>query len=300
MTISKFKLEDISKIERLIKLSDSHALIPDEYIPWETDVKESIYMPNHIISLQGHPLFDTLTSQEIKELGRYELAQVMRSYAWSEGMACMIFNRRLLKLDPTSIEYQYLVKELIEEFRHQDMFGRAIRLIGAEPVKSTWFHNILSKLHVKFLPKSYLFLSVVAIELVTDIYGDVLRKDENVFLPIRKVSELHHIEEGRHIYYTKLWLKHYLDNASFFKRTTYSLLVATSILFMRSMYVRVENFEKIGIENPKKYAKAAKRQLKKKFGAKMLGDLMKFVDDFNGFNLITKPFWKLILNAKFK
>lgn len=289
---------DIAQIERLIKLSETHPLLPDSYIPWDTPERKTPLMPEESVSLHGHPLYNELTEVQKRELGRREMVQVMWSYAWSEGLACVIFNRRLLQISPTSLEYRYLVKELIEEFRHQDMFSRAVQLLGTEPAMQPRWARALASLHLRFMPMSALFISVLAIELVTDMYGKKIRRDEAVYLPLRKVSELHHIEEGRHIHYTKLWLKHYLEGIGFLKRTWYSLIVMGNIWFMRSLYVRKSSFKAIGVAKAGQFAKAARRRLKVKFADYCYDESVPFVKSFGGFNFITRPLWKAALNVK--
>lgn len=289
--------EDYPKVERLIRLSETHPVLPDTFIPWDTEEGDALFMPEELVSLQGHPLYNELNPVQKRELGRMEIAQVMHSYAWSEGLACFIFNKHLLKISAHSIEYRYLLKELIEEFRHQDMFSRTVQLLKVAPVPSSWFHKFLGNLHVRWMPAKTQFMSVLAIELVTDIYGKLTRSSEEVFLPIRKVSELHHIEEGRHIYYTKLWLRHCTEKAGFIARTWYSLVVLSNILFMRSMYVRQAHFEALGVNNPRKFTLAARKNLKMKFGAHCLQDAIALVEGFRGFNFISRPLWRYYLNA---
>ena len=123
------------------------------------------------------------------------------------------------------------------------MFARAIRLLNGKKIRLSKFHQFVGRFHSRYMPASYQFISVLAVELVTDIYGKMIRKSPAVFEPIRKVSELHHIEEGRHIHYTKIWMKHYTDNAGFLKRTAFSIVVLLNIWYMRSLYVTKENFE---------------------------------------------------------
>ena len=289
---------DIEKIERLIKLSETHPVLPDSFIPWETPQGNAPFIPEESLSLQGHPLYEILGPFQRRELGRLEMAQVMWSYAWSEGLACIIFNKRLIKLNPTSLEYRYLVKELIEEFRHQDMFARAVKMLNVDPIKQPHWAKVLAWLHVHFMPVSAQFISVLAIELVTDMYGRRVRRDEHVYLPLRKISELHHIEEGRHIHYTKMWLDHYLKKANAIQRTFYSLIVLANIVFMRSLYVRLDFYRQIGLTNPDHYARAARQQLKKKFGTYCYDEAIPFVKSFNGFNFITRPLWRRFLKVK--
>lgn len=290
---------DLEKVERLIKLSETKPLIPDEFVPWHVEEDEDVqFMPEHLISLQGHELYDSLSSEQKRELGRMELGQVMYSYGWSEGLACVIFNKRLIKLNPETHEYRYLVNELIEEFRHQDMFAKAVRKVNVNTYKASRIHRMVGWIQLNLMPVSVMFISVLSVELMTDIYGKMIRRDPKVFEPIRKVSELHHIEEGRHVQYTKMWLKHYLDNSNFLLRTLYSIVVMWGVLFMRTLYVREEIFEKLGVDSPKKYTKAAKENLKKKMGEQCLPDVISFVKSFDGFNFITRPIWKSVLNAK--
>ncbi len=178
------------------------------------------------------------------------------------------------------------------------MFAKAIRLLNGKKIQLSWFHRFIGRFHSRYMPASYQFISVLAVELVTDIYGKMIRKSPEVYEPIRKVSELHHIEEGRHIHYTKLWLKHYTDKAGFLKRTAFSIVVLLNIWYMRSLYVTKENFEAIAVTDASTYAAAARKQLKYKFGAAYLDEIIEFVQEFNGFNFITKPLWKRILAAK--
>src|SRR5687768_6208635 len=134
--------EDIEKVERLIKLSETAPLLPEVYVPWHImERPEEVFMPATLISLEGHPLYDTLSAEQKKELSRREIAQVMYSYGWSEGLACYFFNQRILKLPPDSIEYRYLIKELIEEFRHQDMFSKIVMKLGVSPAPPSWIHK---------------------------------------------------------------------------------------------------------------------------------------------------------------
>lgn len=289
---------DIEKVERLIQLSETNPVLPDEFVPWHIHEQGEPLMPEEIVSLYGHPLYNSLTDEQKRELGRHEVVQVMYSYAWAEGLACYIFNKRLLKIPPDSVEYRYLVKELIEEFRHQDMFAKAIRLLNGRKIKLSRFHRFIGRFHSTYMPASFQFISVLAVELVTDVYGKLIRKSPLVYEPIRKVSELHHIEEGRHIHYTKIWLKHYTDKAGFMKRTAFSIVVLLNIWYMRSLYVTKQNFEAIAVTDAALFAKTARKHLKQKFGAVYLNDIIEFVQEFNGFNFITKPLWRSILAAR--
>lgn len=288
-----------SLVERMIQISKEKPLLPETFIPWSDIADEkTLYMPDKMVSLEGHALWDSLTREQKTELGKLEVVQVMYSYAWSESLACYFFNRHLLTLNPDSVEYRFLIREIIEEFRHQEMFGMAIRKLERVPLLPTRLHRIFGNITVRMLPSSMVFMSVLSIELMADVYAKAFRKDPAVFSVIRKSSELHHIEEGRHIFYTEKWLEKYTRNAGFFKKTMYSLLVMFNIYFMRTLYVKKDFFNKLGVNDSTAYYKAALENYNKKFAKFALQSALEFVQSFDGFNFITRPIWRRVLKVK--
>jgi P-aminobenzoate N-oxygenase AurF. len=295
-TTASFSTETV---ERLIRISKEKPLLPETYVPWHLPVAETDrYLPDQLISLHGHPLWQELSPQQQRELGRHEVVQVMYSYAWSEGLACLFFNRHLLTLPPESAEYRFLLRELIEEFRHQEMFGGVIAHLSGKPVPPTGMHRFWGNWTVRNMPADTVFMSVLAIELMTDVYGKHIRRDQRVYEVLRKTSELHNIEEGRHIHYTKLWLERFTLGAGFMKRSWYSILVLLNLYFMRTLYVKTEIFERLGVPQPKRFARAAAENLKTKLGGACLGEVVEFVQSFRGFNWLTRPLWRWAMNVQ--
>lgn len=287
------------KVERLIKISKQNPLLPESFIPWDT-VLESHHelMPKVLLSLSGHALFETLTYEQQRELARAEIAQVMYSYAWSEGLACLFFFRHLVTIkDNTSPEYRYLLIEAYEECRHQQMFSMVVEKLQVKPLPPRLIHRMAASFATKFLPADMMFMSVLAIELVTDVYGTAMRQGKDVYPVLAKISQLHNIEEGRHIHFTEMLLERYTKKAGLIRRSIYSIVICLNIYFMRTMYVRKEIFKKIGVDSGKYYP-AAYKGLREKFGQECLGRALEFTNSFKGLNWFTKLFWRKLLNAK--
>src|SRR6185312_6820899 len=135
----------------------------------------------------------------------------------------------------------------------------------------------------------------VSIELVTDVYGTHARRSPNIYPVLKKMFDLHNIEEGRHILFTKNLLKDYAAKAGYIKRTLYSYVIMFNILFVRTMYVKREIYERIGIDNPEKTFEMASANFKKKFAETCLNDITKFVDSWGGFNRLTRWAWRSVL-----
>jgi hypothetical protein len=289
---------ETAAIERLIRISREKPLLPEVYVPWNNALEsDEVYLPNQFISLHGLPAYERLSDVQKKDLARHEVVQVMYSYAWSESLFCLFMNRYLLTLTPDNIEHRFLLRELIEEFRHQDMFSMAIEKLDGKPIHAGWHHRFWGKLTVKFMPHPWVFMSALAVEQIADIYGKEMRRDPKVFSVLQKVSELHHIEEGRHIYFTEQLLKRYTDNAGILKRSWYSCIMALNIHFMRTMYVKQEIFERIGAENPKQLFRIARKNYHRKFSAVCLDSAIHYVHSFKGFNRFTRFFWRTLLEA---
>ncbi|MDB5130093.1 diiron oxygenase [Mucilaginibacter sp.] len=290
---------DTSEVERLIKISREHPLLPETYIPWQLEpMPDDIFLPELLTSLQGLEIYDTLTPTQKLELGRHELVQVIASYAWGEGLFCVFMTRHLLTLSADKVEHQFLLRELIEEFRHQEMFAQAIAKLGGKPIPQNGVHKFLGEFSNKYLPADYLFMGSVAVELVTDVYGNHARKSPTVYPVVKKMFDLHNIEEARHILFTKSLLKTYAAKAGYIKRTMYSYIILFNILFVRTMYVKREIYERIGITNPDAVYKIAANNFKQKFADTCLKDIIDFVDEWKGFNTATRWAWRLLLNAK--
>jgi len=290
---------DVKEVERLIKISREHPLMPETYIPWQDEPKPGdIFLPEVLASLQGLDIYDTLTPTQKLELGRHELVQVIYSYGWGECMFCLFMTRHMLTLQPDNVEHKFLIRELIEEFRHQEMFTQAIAKLGGSPLPQTRMHKFIGMFSNKYLPADYLFMGSVSVELVTDIYGNYARKNPQVYNVLRKMFDLHNIEEGRHILFTKALLKSYSAKAGYIKRTLYSYVILVNIYFIRTMYVKKEIFERIGLQDPDKAYKLAYQNYKTKFADNCLKDIIKFVDEWKGFNGATRWAWRWLLGAK--
>jgi len=290
---------EVQEIERLIKISKERPLMPETYIPWQQEPEANdIFLPEILTSLYGLEIYNTLTPGQKLELGRHELVQVIASYAWGECLFCLFMTRHILTLPLDNVEHRFLLRELIEEFRHQEMFGQAINKLGGKPIKQSGLHQFFGEFSNKYLPADYLFMGSVSVELVTDIYGNYARKAPNIYPVLKKMFDLHSIEEARHIIFTKSLLKTYAAKAGYVKRTLYSYVILFNILFVRTMYVKKEIFERIGLENPDKVYKLAAKNFKKKFAEKCLADIIEFVVSWRGFNTATRWAWRWILGAK--
>jgi hypothetical protein len=290
---------DVKEVERLIRISKEKPMLPETYVPWHEEPKpEEVFLPEKLNSLEGLALYETLTPFQKLELGRHEIVQVLYSYAWGEGLFCLFLSKYILTLKPTDVEYRFLLRELIEEYRHQEMFAQAIQKLNGDPIKPSRIHRFIGLFTAKYLPVDFLFMGSLSVELVTDTYGDKTRKHPSSYLVLRKVFDLHSIEEGRHIYFTKNLLKRYSDKAGYIRRSIYSFVILLNIYFIRTLYVRKEIYRRVGLENPDAAYKIASKNYKNKFAEIGLTGVVDFVKSWNGFTGATRWAWRLLMGVK--
>lgn len=290
---------DVAAIERLTRISIENPLLPETYVPWSTKpTAEERFLPESFVSVQGLPVFDQLTKDQVREIERHEAVQFMYSYAWSEALAVKFLSRELARLKAGTAETKFMYREIIEETRHQEMFGRGIEVIQGIPILPTGHHFFWSKVSTRYLPSSIMFMIMIAGELVADSIGREVQKDQKVYLVLRKISELHQIEEGRHIYFAKKYLEDYTKRAGLIMRTIYCSMMAIHIYFMMTMYVKKEIFERAGIANAGRVYKAARKNYRIKFSKVCLGSAIAFAKDFRGFNPVSKLVWRWLLKAQ--
>jgi len=287
------------KIERLNQLSQSNALDPDTYIPWDLKIEDSlVIMPNHLFSLYETDLISTLSINQIRELQKWELSQVMSVYAWSESMACLVFNEMLFEHMPNSEIGKYLVNMSIEEYRHQKMFTRIVDNIGVGSRRYSKFHYWTAKFYTKAFSTQTKFVAILAIEQVSDMYGRHLRRDSKVSEILHKACELHSIEEGRHMAFQKICIDQFITKKSIATRSILSVYMALTIWFMRTQYIKLCFFEEVGLPNPKLYHRIAQKNYRRLFGEYCVADSMQYANSIGLMNGFTRFFWKIILKAK--
>jgi hypothetical protein len=292
---------DSIAIERLIKISIDNPLMPETYVPWNNKLQDNEHvLPDHLVSLHGLEEFDGLTKQQLDEIRQHEVVQFMYSYAWGEGLLNAFLTRQIYNMPPESAEFRFIIREVIEESRHQEMFLRAIRELNGDPLPPTRAHSFWGRFASKWFPGPWFFLVAISSELVADEYGRHVQNDPKMYSVLHKIAELHQIEEGRHITFAKKYLEQHFTGAGFVRRSVYSIIMALNIYFLRTMYVRAAIFERAGVKNADAVFKKAKKHYSGKFAGYCLESSVEFAKQMNGINWLTRPLWNRLLKTNLK
>ena len=113
-------------LKNLTNLSRDTSHSFEDFFQWDKYSRDDgeYFMSPELLSLYGTTILDTMTPEQIRELSRLEAIQVLYLYAYTESVMCLYLARHLVKSDFGSEEHTFILREQIEEYRHQDMFLR--------------------------------------------------------------------------------------------------------------------------------------------------------------------------------
>jgi hypothetical protein len=117
-----------------------------------------------------------------------------------------------------SPEYRYAMHELLEEARHSMMFQELINRTGAEPRPVVGFDELMDN-RIAHLGRTFpelFFFAVLGGEIFIDQQNrELLRQPKDQVHPlVRRVMQIHVIEEARHVCFAENYLREHLPHCS--------------------------------------------------------------------------------------
>lgn len=171
------------------------------------------------MSLYGTPLYKMLSPAQIRELGRLEAIQIIYLYAYTESVMCLYLARHLVGSEFGSGEHAFLLREQIEEYRHQDMFLRGLEILGLDFEPMSKWTKWWTSFEALILPKRYFFLLQITIELISREVGKACFQDPNLHPLVRDLCLMHEREEALHIAFSDQYIAKHFAGAGFLART---------------------------------------------------------------------------------
>lgn len=202
-------------IQSLTQISRQSSQAFEEFFDWSKYRKDDgeYYMPPELLSLYGTSLYDTLDHDQIRELSRIEVIQIIYLYAYTESVMCYYMARHLVKSDFGSEEHAFILREQFEEYRHQDMFLRGLQILGMDFKPMSRFTKWWTGLEAILLPSKIFFLLQITIELISREVGRTTFSDTRIHPLVRDLCLMHEREEARHITFSDLYLHERYNNA---------------------------------------------------------------------------------------
>lgn len=288
----------MQKIEKLTQISREKSIFFENYINWDDykniQIKNNYFLDEKLISIFWSEIYDKLSEEQKKELSLLEFCQNIYLYSYWESIMCVFMSKFLLNFDIWSPYYNFILREQIEEYRHQEMFEKTLKILSNKQIKiPSFWKNIWT--FCTYLPINYFLLLQLSIEIISWDFWRKNIENKEIHSLVRKICEIHEIEESRHIEF----VLHYLDEnfswANIFSRTFWWIIIILNIFFINNYYFSKNHYEKVWIKDIKWAYKYAKTNWKKNKYKNIWSK--RWLDFLNHYKLITplnKCIFKLI------
>jgi hypothetical protein len=241
--------------ERLLNGSVKKSYAPIVDIDWDAPLDpDKFFLPPKTISLYGTPLWEKMTRAERIELSRQELVNTLSAGIWFENILNQALLRKMMHQDPTAPATHYELTELGEETRHMVMFGKAIALVGAKPVRPRLYQRIIINALPLTFRGSLLWVAALIGEEIFDSLQRQMMDDAELQPVVQRLMRIHVSEEARHIQFARDGLRKRVPNMGRINRLWVSNLNGVGGLFFRHLFSNRVQYRRVGLD-----ARAARR-----------------------------------------
>jgi hypothetical protein len=146
-----------------------------------------------------------------------------------------------LKLPNGAPEYRYCLHEVIEEGQHSLMFQEFVNRSGLPIPGLPWWMQVGSRAVVGFarrFPELFFLFVLGGEEPIDHVQREQLRTQQFAHPLVRRISQVHIMEEARHLAFARAFLRHHVPKLSRWKRLL--LQIRTPLLFGQMARVMME------------------------------------------------------------
>ena len=186
--------------DRLLRSTAARSYDPELDIDWSAPPEPGkLFLPEHRSTLYGTPLWDRLTPDQRRELGKHEAASVAGFGIWLECILMRLLAKQAYEEDPATRHVQYALAELAEECRHSTMFAKMIEWLGVPYYRPSRRVHTLGRLLTTAAHGPGMWGAILIGEEITDRYQREMVADGSIQPLVQMVNRIHIVEEARHI-----------------------------------------------------------------------------------------------------
>jgi len=234
---------------RLLVSSAHSSFDPAEDLDWAADLEPGRpSMPLHRVSLYGTRLWDGLTPEQRVTLADHEMSSIMQVGLWFELILMQMLLRYAYDLDIRTPHAQYALTEIGDETRHSVMFARAAEKLATPRYTASPRLHALGRLYKATAGGPAMFAPVLVAEEITDRLQREIMADEGAQPLIRGTSQIHVVEEARHVRYAREELVRIMPKLSRGELARHRLVTATVSYLLANALVDPAVYRSVGIE----------------------------------------------------
>jgi hypothetical protein len=208
-------------------------------------------------SLYGTPLWDGLTDRQRVTLTVHEICSISGVGIWFECLLMQLVLRDVYGDDPAQPHVQWALTEIADECRHSVMFARTAQKLGVPSYQPPPAILRLGRVFAATGDGPSAYAAILVAEEILDIFQRDLVKDERVLPLIRGVSQIHVVEEARHMRFAREEIARRTPELNFLQLRKHRTVVASVAAIVAENLVQPQVYAAVGLD-PRKAAAAAR------------------------------------------
>ena len=173
-------------------------------IDWAAPIPTQLYgLSPEWSTLYGTPLWDSLDREQRVTLTVHEYCSMSGVGIWFECLLMQLMLRDIAGDDPALPHVQWALTEIADECRHSVMFARTAQTFGAPSYQPPPSIQRLGKAFAARGDGPAAYAAILVAEEILDIFQRDLMKDERVQPLTRATSQIHVVEEARHMRFAR-------------------------------------------------------------------------------------------------
>ncbi|RZU31574.1 AurF N-oxygenase family protein [Blastococcus saxobsidens] len=234
---------------RLLGSAAKKSYDPVVDIDWSAPVPEDLYgLSPEWSTLYGTPLWDRLDHSERVTLTIHEYCSISGIGIWFEHLLMQLVLRDIYGDDPAQPHVQWALTEIADECRHSVMFARTAQTFGAPSYGPPPALLKLGKAYAARADGPAAYAAILVAEEILDIFQRDLMKDERVQPLTRATSQIHVVEEARHMRFAREEVARRTPELSSWQLRKHRTLVAACAAIVAENLVQPQVYAAVGLD----------------------------------------------------
>ncbi|MCW2536774.1 MAG: hypothetical protein JWQ26_2473 [Modestobacter sp.] len=278
---------------RLLRSSAKKSYDPVVDIDWDAEVPADLYgLSPEWSSLYGTPLWDEMTDEQRITLTVHEYCSISGVGIWFEVLLMQLVLRDVYGDDPAQPHFQWALTEIADECRHSVMFARTAEKFGAPSYQPSAKVLRLGKTFAAKGDGPAAYAAILVAEEILDIFQRDLMKDERVQPLTRATSQIHVVEEARHMRFAREEIVRRTPSLNRWQLHRHRTVVATVAAMVADNLIQPGVYAAAGLDVDRAVAAARANE---HYAAKLRDATTGLVDFLRGVGLIggtSEKLWK--------
>src|SRR3954463_9422499 len=234
---------------RLLASSAKKSYDPVVDIDWAAPIPDGLYgLSPEWSALYGTALWEELSEEQRITLTIHEYCSISGVGIWFECLLMQLVLKDIYGEDPAQPHVQWALTEIADECRHSVMFARTAEKFGAPSYHPPASILRLGKAFVARADGPAAYAAILVAEEILDILQRDLMKDERVQPLTRATSQIHVVEEARHMRFAREEIARRTPELSGFQLWRHRTAVASVAAIGADNLVQPEVYAAVGLD----------------------------------------------------